>query len=72
MFKRNVKRFGYLASGGLLGKGLVKKIVEKDGYTVSARSIIDEMGDKKITRAFIKRTPLSGTVKLLLDGFSLG
>ena len=72
MFKRTAKKAMYLATGGLLGQGVVKKIVSRDQYTTSARDILDEMGDLKIKKLYIKRTPLSSTVKMALDAFSFG
>ena len=72
MFKRTAKKAMYLATGGLLGQGVIKKIVSRDQYTTKARDILDEMGDLKIKKLYIKRTPLSSTVKMALDAFSLG
>ena len=72
MFKRTAKKAMYLATGGLLGRNVIKKIISRDQYTASARDILEEMGDLKIKKMYIKRTPLSSTVKMALNAFSLG
>jgi hypothetical protein len=72
MFKRTAKNKSMFLGGGILGKNVIKKIISRDQYTTSARDILDEMGDLKIKKMYIKRSPLSSTVKLALNAFSFG
>ena len=69
MFKSARKRM-FLATGGLFSRGANK--AQERGYTSSAQSILKEMGDKKIERIYIKRTPLGKLTKWALNALSLG